>query len=153
SVTERADEQPLPGGVDREVIDPTLDARQRNDSNLGQRLCRCHADESADHREGRHRRAHMHMLSLHSSAGNTAMRTSHLAAIVAVGTSVFAAPAKPPPLPLSLVEDLRLPGDTTRFDYQWLDTVTRRLYIAHLGDSSLVVFDLDSGKVIHEVPK
>jgi DNA-binding beta-propeller fold protein YncE len=45
-----------------------------------------------------------------------------------------------------------LPGEATRFDYQWLDTTNRRLYIAHLGDSSLVVFDLDSGKVIHEVP-
>jgi len=78
-------------------------------------------------------------------------KTYLLAATLALGTSV-AAPAKPPPLPLSFVEDLPLPGGATRFDYVWLDTVNRRLYIAHLGDSSLVVFDLDGRKVIHEVP-
>jgi DNA-binding beta-propeller fold protein YncE len=55
-------------------------------------------------------------------------------------------------LPLKLVEDVPLPGGATRFDYQWLDPVNRRLYIAHLGDSSLVVFDLDGRKVLHEVP-
>lgn len=80
------------------------------------------------------------------------MRTAHLAAVLALCANVSAAPAKPPPLPLSFVEDLPLPGHATRFDYQWLDAVNRRLYIAHLGDSSLVVFDLDGRKVIHEVP-
>jgi DNA-binding beta-propeller fold protein YncE len=50
-----------------------------------------------------------------------------------------------------LVADVPLPGDASRFDYQSIDTVNRRLYIAHLGDSSLVVFDLDAQKVIHEV--
>jgi DNA-binding beta-propeller fold protein YncE len=64
-----------------------------------------------------------------------------------------AAPSKPPPLPLTLVADLPLPGDPSRFDYQSIDPVNRRLYIAHLGDSSLVVFDLDGQKVIHEVPR
>lgn len=75
-----------------------------------------------------------------------------VAAVLALGAGVAAAPAKPPPLPLTFVEDLPLPGHATRFDYQWLDAANRRLYIAHLGDSSLVVFDLDSRKVIHEVP-
>ncbi len=79
-------------------------------------------------------------------------RTSILAAALALGSGVVAAPAKPPPLPLAFVEDLPLPGGATRFDYQWLDAVNRRLYLAHLGDSSLVVFDLDGRKVIHEVP-
>ena len=68
--------------------------------------------------------------------------------ILALGTS---ASAGPPPLPLSFVADIALPGEPSRFDYQWLDPVNRRLYIAHLGDSSLVVFDLDAQKVIHEV--
>ena len=31
----------------------------------------------------------------------------------------------------------------TRFDYQSIDPVARRLYIAHLGDSTVVVVDLD----------
>ena len=86
------------------------------------------------------------------------MRTSIRAALIAwtagvsTWTPALATPAKPPPLPLTFVEDLPLPGGASRFDYQWLDPVNRRLYIAHLGDSSLVVFDLDARKVIHEVP-
>lgn len=85
-------------------------------------------------------------------------RGAHVAAGLALCAGAFtltpAAPAKkPPPLPLTLVEDLPLPGGASRFDYQWLDVVNRRLYIAHLGDGSLVVFDLDARKVIHEVPK
>jgi DNA-binding beta-propeller fold protein YncE len=78
------------------------------------------------------------------------LRTSILAAVLCA-SAPKAAPGKP--LPLSLVEDVRLPGDASRFDYQWLDAKTRRLYIAHLGDSSLVVFDLDARKVIHVVPR
>ena len=81
------------------------------------------------------------------------MRTAHVVALLALAAPAPAAPAKPPPLPLAFVEDVPLPGGASRFDYQWLDPVNRRLYIAHLGDSSLVVFDLDGKKVIHEVPK
>lgn len=78
------------------------------------------------------------------------MRRSILATTLALATHAVAAPAKP--LPLSFVEDVPLPGKATRFDYEWLDAANRRLYIAHLGDSSLVVFDLDTRKVLHEVP-
>ena len=60
--------------------------------------------------------------------------------------------APPTPLPLSLVADLPLPGGASRFDYQAVDVEHRRLYIAHLGDSSLVAFDLDAQRVIQEVP-
>jgi DNA-binding beta-propeller fold protein YncE len=75
-----------------------------------------------------------------------------LAAMLIAWTPAPAAPSKPPPLPLTLVADIELPGDASRFDYQFLDATNRRLYLAHLGDSSLVVFDLDKQKVIHEVP-
>jgi YVTN family beta-propeller protein len=61
------------------------------------------------------------------------------------------APATASSLPLTSVADLPLPGHASRFDYQWLDATSRRLYIAHLGDSSLVVFDLDGQRVIQEV--
>ena len=80
------------------------------------------------------------------------MRSPLVAALLVLVPSAAAAPAKSHTLPLSLVEDLPLPGAASRFDYQWLDAVNRRLYIAHLGDSSLVVFDLDARQVIHEVP-
>jgi DNA-binding beta-propeller fold protein YncE len=55
-------------------------------------------------------------------------------------------------LPLTPVTDVPLPGQASRFDYQAVDPVARRLYVAHLGDSSLVVFDLDGQRVIQEVP-
>lgn len=55
-------------------------------------------------------------------------------------------------LPLNPVADVPLPGHASRFDYQAVDTVDRRLYVAHLGDSSLVAFDLDGQRVIHDVP-
>jgi DNA-binding beta-propeller fold protein YncE len=57
----------------------------------------------------------------------------------------------PGALPLKLVRDIPLPGGPTRFDYQWVDAANRRLYIAHLGADSLVVFDLRAQKVVGEV--
>ncbi|HEY2410061.1 MAG TPA: hypothetical protein VGI10_28855 [Polyangiaceae bacterium] len=62
-----------------------------------------------------------------------------------------AAPTLKAALPLALVADMPLPGRATRFDYQWVDADRRRLYIAHLGDSTLLVFDLDTQRVIAEV--
>lgn len=55
-------------------------------------------------------------------------------------------------LPLQRVRDVPLPGRSTRFDYQSIDPVGRRLYIAHLGDSSVDVIDLDSSRVVARVP-
>ena len=55
-------------------------------------------------------------------------------------------------LPLTAVADVPLPGCASRFDYQAIDPVQRRLYLAHLGDSSLVVFDLDGQRVVQEIP-
>jgi len=60
--------------------------------------------------------------------------------------------AAPSTLPLDHVADVPLPGKAARFDYQAVDPVNRRLYIAHLGDSSLVVFDLDAQRVASVVP-
>jgi DNA-binding beta-propeller fold protein YncE len=55
-------------------------------------------------------------------------------------------------LPLDPVADVALPGRASRFDYQAVDRGSRRLYIAHLGDNSLVVFDLDAQRVATEIP-
>lgn len=55
-------------------------------------------------------------------------------------------------LPLDHVADVALPGRASRFDYQAVDDLGRRLYIAHLGDGSLVVFDLDAQRVASEIP-
>ena len=44
-------------------------------------------------------------------------------------------------LPLRTLRDVPLSGGCTRFDYQSFDEDTGRLYIAHLGDSTMVIFD------------
>jgi len=78
------------------------------------------------------------------------LRVLALAAF-ALALLLAGSPPKAGSLPLSLVADVPLPGGASRFDYQWVDPVQRRLYLAHLGDGSLVVFDLDGQRVVHEV--
>lgn len=53
--------------------------------------------------------------------------------------------------PLHLVRDIRLPGPANRFDYQSIDPADGRLYISHMNAGRVVVFDLDSLKVVAEV--
>jgi YVTN family beta-propeller protein len=52
---------------------------------------------------------------------------------------------------LKFVTDVPLPGGTHRFDYQCIDTASRLLFIAHMGSDAIIVFDMDSGKVIKEI--
>ena len=53
---------------------------------------------------------------------------------------------------LKAVADVPLPGGTTRFDYQSLDPKTGRLYISHMGDGNVVVFDTRTNKVVANIP-
>lgn len=53
--------------------------------------------------------------------------------------------------PLRLVEDVPLPGRAVRFDYQSIDTTTRRLYIAHMNAGTLLVFDTGARRVVAEL--
>lgn len=52
---------------------------------------------------------------------------------------------------LELVADVALPGPANRFDYQSIDPAARRLYISHMDAGRLVVFDLDSARVVADV--
>lgn len=61
----------------------------------------------------------------------------------------YAAGAK---LPLATVADARLPGRPTRWDYASLDAKRHHLFLAHLGDSAVVVFDTAQRKVIADIP-
>lgn len=54
-------------------------------------------------------------------------------------------------LGLNFLTGIPLPGGTARFDYQTIDVVQRRLYISHMGDNSVTVFNLDSQKVIANI--
>jgi len=53
---------------------------------------------------------------------------------------------------LKTVGDVRLPGGTTRFDYQSIDPKTGRLYLSHMGDGNVVVFDTKTNKVAANIP-
>jgi len=55
--------------------------------------------------------------------------------------------------PLVKISDIPLPGKATRLDYTSIDPKKHRLFIAHLGDSSLLVIDLRHRKVIREIHK
>ena len=55
-------------------------------------------------------------------------------------------------LPLATVADVPLPGRPTRWDYASLDPDRHLLFLAHLSDSAVVVFDTRSGKVIASIP-
>lgn len=66
--------------------------------------------------------------------------------------SVIGASATPTGAPiLQTVEDIPLPGDASRFDYQSLDESTGRLAIAHMGAGQLVVFDTQMRTVVGTV--
>jgi YVTN family beta-propeller protein len=57
----------------------------------------------------------------------------------------------PSNLPLRTLRDVPLSGGVTRFDYQSFDEATGRLYIAHLGDGVLTVFDANKETMIGDV--
>ena len=54
-------------------------------------------------------------------------------------------------LPLRTLRDVPLSGGATRFDYQSLDEKSARLYIAHLGDGTMAVFDLNKETIFGDV--
>lgn len=54
-------------------------------------------------------------------------------------------------LPLQALRDVPLSGTASRFDYQSFDPNTSRLYIAHLGDGILTVFDASKETVVGDV--
>lgn len=53
--------------------------------------------------------------------------------------------------PLKQVIDVPLTGKATRLDYQSFDATNGRLYIAHLGDDMMTVFDTKTQKVVGDV--
>lgn len=61
---------------------------------------------------------------------------------------IAALPASPQSTPLKQVADVPLPGAAVRFDYQSFDRTHGRLYIAHMNDDHLVVFDVKKREVV-----
>ena len=57
----------------------------------------------------------------------------------------------PDTLPLTLVADEPLGGRPTRLDYESYDPQRHLLFIAHLGDSALIVFDTQKQRVVTRI--
>jgi YVTN family beta-propeller protein len=55
-------------------------------------------------------------------------------------------------LPLKQVFDVPLGGQPTRLDYESFDPERHLLYIAHLGDSEVIVFDTRASRVVGRIP-
>ncbi len=49
---------------------------------------------------------------------------------------------------LTIMKDYPIPGSSKRFDYQSVDNKRSLLFIAHLGDNSVMVFNLKSSTII-----
>ncbi|MGE8100517.1 hypothetical protein [Pseudomonas fluorescens] len=54
-------------------------------------------------------------------------------------------------LPLKHVTDIPLPGGATRLDYESYDPARNLLFIAHLGDSEVIVYDLRESRVVGRI--
>lgn len=78
------------------------------------------------------------------------MLSLSLSAIPALG---HALPSTPGSLPLTTVANVPLSGRSTRWDYASLDARRHHLFLAHLGDSDVVVFDTLQRKVIAIIPE
>lgn len=87
------------------------------------------------------------------------MRSAAASIAVVLASGLAAAAAVAPgrrttvtPLPLKVVRDIPLPGRTTRFDYENYDAASGLLFIAHLGDSRVLVFNTRTQRLIGAVP-
>jgi YVTN family beta-propeller protein len=59
--------------------------------------------------------------------------------------------AAAPPLQLQSIADIPLGGHPTRLDYASLDAGRHLLFIAHLGDSEVIVFDTEARRVVKRI--
>jgi DNA-binding beta-propeller fold protein YncE len=64
---------------------------------------------------------------------------------------VAASRAATPPLQLQSLADISLGGHPTRLDYASLDAGRHLLFIAHLGDSEVIVFDTEARRVVKRI--
>lgn len=69
-----------------------------------------------------------------------------------ISNPVWAVEATPTPKDgWTVVASISIPGQPTRFDYQSQDPRSGRLYLAHLGDSRLIVVDPVQGRVVGDL--
>lgn len=73
-----------------------------------------------------------------------------LAAATLLGACAAANPTSG--LPLKRIADVTLPGNPTRLDYQSLDPERHLLFVAHLGDSAVIVLDTKARHITAVIP-
>src|SRR5262249_7403126 len=83
-----------------------------------------------------------------SAKTHTSVNALPSAPTTAANTSEGTATGGPP---LKVLTDVPLTGGTTRLDYQSLDSVNGRLYIAHLGSDLMTVFDVNKQTIVGDV--
>jgi YVTN family beta-propeller protein len=91
------------------------------------------------------------MPTFHSHTLWRAIATTTFGLMALTATVLECAAAKPNTSVLRLVKDYPLPGKATRWDYMSLDASRSRLFIAHLGDSAVVVVDTKTKAVVGTV--
>jgi len=79
------------------------------------------------------------------------MRTIGLTVALLCVASACSASEGTGTLPLARVADVPLGGRTTRMDYASYDRGRHLLFIAHLGDSSVIVFDTQANRVVARI--
>ncbi|HEV2623091.1 MAG TPA: YncE family protein [Frateuria sp.] len=75
-----------------------------------------------------------------------------MVAILLVASSAACGRTNDTPLPLTTVADVPLTGGTTRWDYASFDPGQHHLFLAHLGDSVVTVFDTEGRRVVADIP-
>lgn len=73
-------------------------------------------------------------------------------AIAAVAYAWLTVGAVDPGLPLRLVGEYPLTGNTTRFDYASMDAARATIWVAHMGDGAIEAFNVKSNRVTLTVP-
>jgi len=74
-----------------------------------------------------------------------------MAALFATAALVAGRSAQAADLPLAHVADMALPGRASRLDYVSYDADRHLLFIAHLGDSEIVVVDTQASRVVARI--
>jgi YVTN family beta-propeller protein len=87
----------------------------------------------------------------------TGVLASLAGAVALLGSAAMPAtaggqPEVVPHLPLQVLADVPLGGRTTRLDYASIDPGRHLMFIAHLGDSEVIVFDTTAKRVVTRIP-
>lgn len=78
--------------------------------------------------------------------------TSRWAIVLVLGFLGASTVLADPPSFLQLQQDVPLSGDASRFDYQSFDEQAGILYISHMGDGQIILFNTQQGKVQATLP-